>query len=113
MPSPPHPGVVALAAGYDHTCALLSGGGVDCWGYNGDGEPGFDDTTDRLTPTGVTGLGAGWMYGEVFSYIVDLMMYNATCNFDIKVYRSCFSVHLRKVNNGHVDYFSSQYVDTL
>ena len=89
MPSPPHPGVVALAAGDSYTCALLSGGGVDCWGENG--------TTDRLTPTGVTGLGAGWMYGEVFSYIVDLMMYNTTCNFDIKVYRFCFSVHLRTV----------------
>ena len=41
MPSPSHPGVVALAARGYYTCALLSGGGVDCWG---DGQ---------LTPTGV------------------------------------------------------------
>ena len=53
MPSPPHPGVVALAAGYDHTCAVLSGGGVDCWGWNGDGQLGTGDTAGRLT------LGAG------------------------------------------------------
>ena len=52
-------GVVALAAGGGHTCALLAGGGVDCWGYNGYGELGTGDTNDRDTPTGVTGLGAG------------------------------------------------------
>ena len=53
--SPPHPGVVALAAGGSHTCALLSGGGIDCWGYNGDVELGTGDKTERLTPTGVPG----------------------------------------------------------
>ena len=49
----PYPGVVALAAGYYHTCARLSGGGVDCWGYNGYGQLGTGDATDRLTPTRV------------------------------------------------------------
>ena len=52
-------GVVALAVGAFHTCALLTGGGVDCWGRNEFGQLGTGDATSRYTPTGVTGLWAG------------------------------------------------------
>ena len=52
-------GVVALAAGGAQTCALLTGGAVDCWGDNSNGQLGTGDTSDRHTPTGVPGLGAG------------------------------------------------------
>jgi hypothetical protein len=31
-------GVTALAAGYAHSCALMSTGGVRCWGMNVDGQ---------------------------------------------------------------------------
>ena len=58
-------GVVALAAGGGHTCALLAGGGVDCWGDNREEQLGTGDTSDRYTPTGVTGLGAGGRGGAV------------------------------------------------
>ncbi len=66
-PSPPSPlseslfaGVVALAAGDFHTCAILTtSGGVYCWGSNQNGQLGTGNVTDRYTPTAVTGLGTG------------------------------------------------------
>ena len=39
-----------------HTCALLTGGTVNCWGWNGYGQLGTGDTMNRLTPT-VVGAG--------------------------------------------------------
>ena len=43
--------VTALAAGYQHSCALISDGTVKCWGDNTYSELGDNSTTDRTTAT--------------------------------------------------------------
>jgi alpha-tubulin suppressor-like RCC1 family protein len=51
--------VVQISTGYDHACALLSGGGVTCWGGNEVGQLGDGTATTRFTPTDVIGLTSG------------------------------------------------------
>ncbi len=54
----------AISAGDNHTCALLTGGSVRCWGYAGHGRLGYANTNDigdNETPdtVGPVNLGAG------------------------------------------------------
>jgi hypothetical protein len=52
-------GVAKVAAGAWHTCAILSGGALQCWGANEAGQLGDGTTADRLVPTSVASLPSG------------------------------------------------------
>ena len=49
-------GAIAIAAGSDHTCAIVAGGEVRCWGWNASGQLGDGTYTNRPVPVPVSGL---------------------------------------------------------
>jgi alpha-tubulin suppressor-like RCC1 family protein len=52
-------GVLDIAVDSRHACALLSTGGVKCWGYNASGAVGDSSTQHRNQPVAVSGLSSG------------------------------------------------------
>lgn len=57
-PPPPSPGVSSVSYdGFDGYCAVMTSGGVECWGYGGDGELGNGSTGDSDVPVAVCAVG--------------------------------------------------------
>jgi alpha-tubulin suppressor-like RCC1 family protein len=54
VPSLDH--VIAIAAGEEHSCALIADGTVSCWGEGDSGQLGDGKGTTRTTPAPVSGL---------------------------------------------------------
>ena len=54
-------GVLSVASGGEHACAIVSGGGVQCWGSNRDGQLGIGskDKDFHSAPEDVAGLQSG------------------------------------------------------
>lgn len=52
-------GAVAITAGFYHACALLTGGGIKCWGSNDSKQLGQTGFTQALIPVTPTGLDSG------------------------------------------------------
>ena len=46
----------SVSAGEYHTCAVISGGSVQCWGYGNNGQLGNGSTSSQTTPVGVLGF---------------------------------------------------------
>ncbi len=55
--------VAAVRMRASHTCALLTTGGLRCWGKNADGQLGDGTTTRRLTPVAVSGFESSGVAG--------------------------------------------------
>ena len=60
----PLQGVVAVAAGTDHSLALRNDGSVWAWGYNGSGQLGNGNTTDQATAVLVVGPTGSGTFGK-------------------------------------------------
>lgn len=51
--------IVAVDAGYHHTCAQSSSGAMYCWGYNGYGQLGDNTSVQKQVPNQVSGMSSG------------------------------------------------------
>jgi alpha-tubulin suppressor-like RCC1 family protein len=52
-------GVISIAAGWAHACAVRADGGLECWGSNAKGQLGDSTTADSSSPVEVFGLREG------------------------------------------------------
>jgi hypothetical protein len=76
----------AITAGYLYTCAVVTNGGLMCWGGNGYGQLGIGSTVDQCSPAAVM-LGSGAL--AMLSYYI----ISYQCAYHLILYRSCHIIH--------------------
>ena len=106
-------GVSIIESGWWHTCALLTGGTVNCWGFNSHGQLGTGDTTDRHTPTAVVGLSSGEKGAIYFHYKITIFMpYIRFQKSNHVINRSEINIELKcsEYNGQIVSLFHRQYI---
>jgi alpha-tubulin suppressor-like RCC1 family protein len=69
----------AIAAGGYHTCAIVSGGAVDCWGLNSSGQLGDGTTTNRSSPVSVSGISGASAIAAGYDYTCALISDSVSC----------------------------------
>ncbi len=76
--------------GQSHTCVIVSGGGVKCWGYNGYGQLGNGGTSTQYSPMDVS-LGSGLK-------IISCMFCNSVVRYcyEEEIYLEAMFVHKPK-----------------
>lgn len=71
--------ITKVTSGFNHSCALTSGGGVICWGNNQEGQLGDGTTnTSSLTPVAVSGLNSNVMDIEAGGFYTCALMANGS-----------------------------------
>lgn len=62
-------GASKIATGVNHTCVIVGGGAVKCWGANASGQLGNGSTTDSAVPVSVVGISdaVGLATGSAFT----------------------------------------------
>jgi alpha-tubulin suppressor-like RCC1 family protein len=71
--------ITAISTSYLHTCAVVTGGGLLCWGKNDGGQLGIKSTINQYVPTAVS-LGSGKLEpGDVYTHSMIYIQTHLRC----------------------------------